>query len=71
VVHGECRGPAEEREHPAPAGGEELLDDLVHGRDDQVQEHPDRDQVAVQQRDERQVQAHLRITGNYRTLARR
>src|SRR5512135_1822419 len=36
VVPGEGRGPAEQREHPAPAGGEELLDELVDGGHQQV-----------------------------------
>src|SRR5690242_16804698 len=38
VAPGKARGPAEQREHPAEAGGEELLDHLVQRRDDQVDE---------------------------------
>src|SRR5512141_2453934 len=58
VVPGEAGRPAEQREHPAEAGGQELLRDLVDRRDDQVDEQPDGDNGGVEQGDQRQPDAH-------------
>ena len=61
VVLGEARGPAEQREHPAPADDQVLLDDREEGRRDPVEEQAGRQEAAVDQRDEREDVRHLAL----------
>ena len=59
VVARELRVPAEQREHPAAAEDEVLLDDLDDRREDPVEEQAGRQHAAVQDGDQRQEVGHL------------
>src|SRR5664279_6262555 len=61
VGPGECRIPAEEREHPTPADDQVLLAKREQGGHDPVDEQPGRQESAVEDRDEREEQHRLTL----------